>query len=270
MKRPAIFFDRDNTLIVGNEYLGDPAKVQLVTGAAAAVARARRLGYATVIVSNQSGVARGLFDETAVHAVNQRLDQLLLADDPAAVIDRHEFCPFHPDATVEKYKQESDLRKPAPGMLLKAADKLALDLSRSWLVGDAARDIEAGRNAGCRTILFTDPDLPPSPAAAANASIPADYTASTLADAIDFIEQCPEPPIMRITPAAEPSRTIDPTASDAAIADALSCTAASTARRPANDASPAEPLTVETPPTDATETHQSATSPPPPAPAGPR
>ncbi|MCS7033312.1 MAG: HAD-IIIA family hydrolase, partial [Phycisphaerae bacterium] len=74
MKRPAVFFDRDNTLIIAQDYVGDPSKVRLVPGAASAVARARRLGYATVVVSNQSGVARGLFDEATVRAVNQRLD----------------------------------------------------------------------------------------------------------------------------------------------------------------------------------------------------
>jgi len=221
MKRPAVFFDRDNTLIVGHEYLGDPAKVQLVPGAAAAVARARRLGYATVVVSNQSGVARGLFDETAVQAVNQRLDQLLLADDPAAVIDRHEYCPFHPEATVEKYRQESVLRKPAPGMILKAAEKLALDLSRSWVVGDAPRDVEAGAAAGCRTILFTDPSLPPSPAAGANGAVSADFSAASLLQAIDLIEAHPEPPIMRIA-GSTVSASNAPSLSDVAIASAFS------------------------------------------------
>src|SRR3954447_23162955 len=115
MKRAAIFFDRDNTLIRCDDYLGDPQKVVLVDGAADAVARARRLGFATVIFSNQSGVARGYFDESAVHAVNARLDELLAEHDPQAVIDRHEFCPYLPDAAVEKYRQDSPLRKPSPG-----------------------------------------------------------------------------------------------------------------------------------------------------------
>src|SRR4051812_12037559 len=75
MKRPAVFFDRDNTLIRCDEYLGDPSKVELIPGAADAVARARKLGFATVIFSNQSGVARGYFTEEAVHAVNARLDE---------------------------------------------------------------------------------------------------------------------------------------------------------------------------------------------------
>src|SRR5450432_3207920 len=121
MKRPAIFFDRDNTLIACDGYLGDPEKVVLLDGAADAVARARTLGFATVVISNQSGVARGMFGEEDVLEVNSRLDELLAAVNPGAVIDRHEFCPYHPDAIVEQYKQDSSLRKPKPGMILAAA-----------------------------------------------------------------------------------------------------------------------------------------------------
>ena len=87
MKRPAIFFDRDNTLIANDGYLGDPEKVVLVEGAADAVARARALGFAAVVVSNQSGVARGMFDETAVQNVNRRMDQMLLRENAAAVYE---------------------------------------------------------------------------------------------------------------------------------------------------------------------------------------
>ncbi|HYO08605.1 MAG TPA: HAD-IIIA family hydrolase [Tepidisphaeraceae bacterium] len=198
MKRPAVFFDRDNTLIACDEYLGDPAKVALTDGAADAVARARRLGYATIIFSNQSGVARGYFSEEAVHAVNQRLDELLRDGDAKAIIDRHEFCPYHPDASIEKYRQDSPLRKPAPGMIHSAAEALALDQSRSWVIGDAPRDIEAGRAAGCRTILFTDPTLKSSPAALVQRKVEPDYICSTLKEAIDFIdrntERAPEEP----------------------------------------------------------------------------
>jgi D-glycero-D-manno-heptose 1,7-bisphosphate phosphatase len=186
MQRPAVFFDRDNTLIVNDGYLGDPSKVILVDGAAAAVAWARRLGFAVVVVSNQSGVARGLFSEEAVGAVNRRMCELLMAENPAAIIDLHEFCPFHPQATVEKYRKQSNLRKPSPGMILEAAEKLSLDLSRSWLIGDAPRDIEAGKAAGCRTILFHDPKLAPSHAAHGAAA--ADHVAASLKQAMDIIE----------------------------------------------------------------------------------
>jgi len=188
MKRPAVFFDRDNTLIACEGYLGDPSKVALVEGAADAVARARALGYATVVVSNQSGVARGMYDEAAVHAVNARMDELLEEQNPAAVIDRHEFCPYHPEGTVAQYRVDSDMRKPKPGMILCAADKLALDLSRSWVIGDAPRDIEAGKAAGCRTILFQAPGLSASPAASESSNAQPDATVTSLREAIDFIE----------------------------------------------------------------------------------
>lgn len=191
MKRPAIFFDRDNTLILNDGYMGDPSKVVLATGAAAAVAKARSLGYATVVVSNQSGVARGMFDEDAVHAVNARMDEMLAAEHASAIIDRHEFCPYHPDGSVTQYAQESLRRKPKPGMILDAARTLALDLSRSWLVGDAPRDVEAGKAAGCKTILVRDPAITASPAASEEMASPPDYVASNLIDALDHIERNP-------------------------------------------------------------------------------
>jgi D,D-heptose 1,7-bisphosphate phosphatase len=193
MKRPAIFFDRDNTLIVSDGYLGDPAQVVLISGAAEAVARARQLGYATVVISNQSGVARGLFTEEDVHAVNARLDELLSSANPQAVIDRHEFCPFHPHAPLEEYRRDSDLRKPRPGMIHAAAERLGLDVARSWVIGDAPRDIEAGRLAGCRTVLFHDPSLPASPAVDDGLDGPPDHVAGTLQDAIRYIESVSEP-----------------------------------------------------------------------------
>src|SRR5688572_9974294 len=187
MKRPAVFFDRDNTLIVSDGYLGDPSKVTLVNGAAAAIARARQLGFAVVVFSNQSGVARGMFSEEDVAAVNRRMEELLRAEDAGAVIDRHEFCPFHPQGTIDVYARESDRRKPKPGMILSAAKALALDLERSWVVGDAPRDIEAGKAAGCRGVLFADPALKKSPAAEVDGTATPDHVATTLADAMEFI-----------------------------------------------------------------------------------
>jgi D,D-heptose 1,7-bisphosphate phosphatase len=165
MKKRAVFFDRDNTLIRNDGYLGDPGGVILMDGAAAAVARAHELGYFAVVVSNQSGVARGMFTEDNVRAVNERMDQLLLQADPRARIDRHEFCPFHPEAIVERYRRESELRKPRPGMILQAAAALNLDLAASWIIGDAVRDVLAGKAAGCRAILLSPPGPPVCPEA---------------------------------------------------------------------------------------------------------
>lgn len=218
MKRPAIFFDRDNTLIISDGYLGDPNQVTLVTGAADAVARARSLGFATVVVSNQSGVARGLFSENDVHLVNRRVDELLQANNSSAIIDRHEFCPYHPDASIEQYRRESELRKPKPGMIYAAAEKMALDLSRSWVIGDAPRDIEAGIAAGCRTILLQLPDLPASPASTAKLKTPPDCIVTSLQEAIDFIERTLDAPsdVMTSTeeivtaPDPEPVAAIEP------------------------------------------------------------
>lgn len=189
MKRPAVFFDRDNTLIVNDGYLGDPSKVELVEGAADAVASARQLGFVVVTVSNQSGVARGMFDEEAVRAVNQRMDELLRQSRSAAVIARHEFCPDHPEAAVEQYRRESHRRKPLPGMIRDAAEKLHLDLSRSWVIGDAPRDIQAGRAAGCRTILLKSETLATSPASLEENAVQPDFTALSLAEAMGIVSR---------------------------------------------------------------------------------
>jgi D,D-heptose 1,7-bisphosphate phosphatase len=188
MKQPAIFFDRDNTLIVSDGYLGDSTKVKLIRGAAEAVARAHALGFRVVTISNQSGVARGLFTEDAVNAVNDKMQELLFAGNPRAEIDHHEFCPFHPEAKLEQYRQDSDLRKPRPGMILRAAEELDLDLSASWVIGDAARDIEAGHAAGCRTILINDMSLSASPAAMEASLIEPDEIVASLSEALDVIE----------------------------------------------------------------------------------
>jgi D-glycero-D-manno-heptose 1,7-bisphosphate phosphatase len=188
MPRPAVFFDRDNTLIINDGYLGDPTKTVLMPGAATAVARARRMGFAVVTISNQSGVARGMFTESDVQAVNARMDELLLAEDAGARIDLHVYCPFHPDAEVPGYRKESDLRKPAPGMLLLAASQLDLDLPGSWVIGDALRDIEAGVAAGCKTILFAPPHIPASSHATGQSMVMSDHVASSLKTALDAIE----------------------------------------------------------------------------------
>lgn len=152
--RRAVFLDRDNTLIDDPGYLKDPAHVKLLDGAAEATARLRRAGFAVVVVTNQSGVARGLMAESDVTAVHARMKELLSAG--GGGIDGVYYCPYldGPEAVREEYRRDSELRKPRPGMLELAARELGLDLSRSWMVGDSSRDVEAGRAAGCRTIFI--------------------------------------------------------------------------------------------------------------------
>jgi D,D-heptose 1,7-bisphosphate phosphatase len=228
MKRPAVFFDRDNTLIANDGYLGDPRGVVLIEGAADAIARARQLGYATVVFTNQSGVARGMFTEEKVHAVNARLDELLLDHNRAAVIDRHEYCPYHPEAVIEAYRKDSDLRKPKPGMILQAAQRLALDLSRSWVIGDAPRDIQAGNAAGCRTILFKHPELLRSTAANALPTVVPEYEVDSLHAAMAIIKMQTRSEIPAIldqqTAASAPAAVPMPAAETVAPADKVPST----------------------------------------------
>jgi len=181
--RPALFLDRDGVLIEERHYLADADDVELIRAAAPAVARANRLGIPVVVVTNQSGVARGLFPESRVAEVHARLSQLLGLHD--AHVDRFYYCPHHPTEGTGRYRAHCSCRKPAPGMLLRAAAELDLDLGRSYLVGDKVSDLEAGAAAGCRTILVRTGHgrrqvLPLSPA-----TLNLAYVAGTLAEAID-------------------------------------------------------------------------------------
>lgn len=151
MPHPAVFLDRDGTIIQEAEYLSDPAGVELLPGAADGILALRDAGYRVVVTSNQSGVARGYFDEDAVQRVNQRVQYLL--EQSGAGLDGVYYCPHYADGEVAPYNRACDCRKPEPGMLLAAARDLDLDLSQSWVVGDKAADIAFGARQGLRTVL---------------------------------------------------------------------------------------------------------------------
>lgn len=144
--RPALFLDRDGVVVEEVHFLRRPEDVRLVPGAARVIAAARDLGIAAVLTTNQSGIARGLFGWEAFAAVQSRLEALLAAD--GAAFDMVLACPFHPDGDPP-YRRDHPCRKPQPGMLVRAAERLGLDLAASWAVGDRARDLAAGRSAGC-------------------------------------------------------------------------------------------------------------------------
>ncbi|MGD2108418.1 MAG: HAD family hydrolase [Phycisphaerae bacterium] len=154
MTATAVFLDRDGTIIEDSGYVKDPNEVRLIPGAADAVRRFSEAGHLVVIVSNQSGVARGLFTEEDLSRVHDRFVALLEAE--GAKLDGAYYCPYldGAEAEVEAYRRKSGLRKPQPGMLLQAADEMDIDLARSWMIGDAPRDVEAGARAKCRTILI--------------------------------------------------------------------------------------------------------------------
>lgn len=144
--RRAVFLDRDGTLNVEVNYLHRIADFVLIDGAAAAIQRLNEAGYVVVLVTNQAGIARGYYDEAALHTLHEHLVGVLAAS--GARIDAIYFCPHHPDWT-----DACACRKPAPGMLLQAAADHGLDLRRSWMIGDTRSDMQAGRAAGCRTVL---------------------------------------------------------------------------------------------------------------------
>lgn len=146
MSRPAAFVDRDGTVIREREYLADPAGVELLPGALAGLRALSAAGYALVLVSNQSGIARGLYDEAAYQAVQARVLALLAAGGVPVAGSFH--CPHHPDFTGP-----CDCRKPAPGLFLRAAGELDLDPARSIFVGDRLRDVDAARDLGGRGFL---------------------------------------------------------------------------------------------------------------------
>jgi D-glycero-D-manno-heptose 1,7-bisphosphate phosphatase len=148
----AVFLDKDGTLIEDVPYNVDPELIRLMPRAGEALAALRAAGYKLIVVSNQSGVARGRFPEWALDAVKDRLAALLARHDVS--FDGFYYCPHHPAGVVPEYAIECGCRKPAPGMVLAAAAEHGIDLAQSWLVGDILNDVEAGRRAGCRTILL--------------------------------------------------------------------------------------------------------------------
>jgi D-glycero-D-manno-heptose 1,7-bisphosphate phosphatase len=144
--RPAVFVDRDGTIIAERAYLADPAGVELVPGALEALVSLRDAGFALVTVTNQSGIARGLYGEADYHAVAARLAEVLAAG--GVRVDRTEFCMHHPDVTGP-----CTCRKPGTGMHLRAAADLGLDPARSYFVGDKATDVLPALALGGQGIL---------------------------------------------------------------------------------------------------------------------
>jgi len=140
--RPAVFFDRDGTLMEDVDYCNDPAQVRPFPGVAGALRRLKAHGYAIIVITNQSGIGRGRITTEQYRAVETRLDELL----GAGTIDASYFCPHHPN-------EPCDCRKPLPGMALQAINEHRLDSKRSFFVGDKEADINCGRAIGAQTIL---------------------------------------------------------------------------------------------------------------------
>ena len=148
---PAVFLDRDGTLLEEAGYLDCLERLAFFPFSIDAVRLLNRAGYAVVIITNQSGVGRGMYAEEFVVAVHDVVRQRVA--EGGGRIDAAYYCPHHPEAEVERYRAACDCRKPAPGMLRRAAADLSLDLARSFTVGDKWTDVEVAAAAGARGIL---------------------------------------------------------------------------------------------------------------------
>lgn len=179
----AVFLDRDGTLNVNTGYVGDVENVVLVPQAAEGARMLSEAGFALVAVSNQSGIARGYFSEADADAVDARLRELLGARGVRMTAMYR--CPHWPEDERPASAQPCDCRKPKPGMLLRAAADLHLDLSQSWMVGDRLLDMQAGRAAGCRCVLVRG--VPAHHLEEDFSSAPPEYRAADLRDAAQYI-----------------------------------------------------------------------------------
>ncbi len=149
--RRAVFLDRDGTINVEKSYLHKIEDFEFIPGAQDAIKRLKDAGFLVIVVSNQSGVGRGYFDEQAVVTLHKHIQAELAVYGTS--IDAFYFCPHHPVHGVDDYQVACNCRKGQPGMLLQAARELEIDLQQSFMVGDKLADLEAGQRAGCQSIL---------------------------------------------------------------------------------------------------------------------
>ncbi|MFQ5957098.1 MAG: D-glycero-alpha-D-manno-heptose-1,7-bisphosphate 7-phosphatase [Candidatus Brocadiales bacterium] len=179
MSRRAAFIDRDGTIVQGVDYLSSPDELVLLPNAASAIRRFNESGYFTIIVTNQSGIARGYFTEERLAEIHHRLINMLSKE--GARIDAVYYCPHLAEGTIEAYSIDCQCRKPGPEMLLRAAREHDIDLSMSIMIGDTPADVMAGKLAGCKTVFIQTYgdgfDMPVSP----------DYVAKDLMSAVALV-----------------------------------------------------------------------------------
>jgi len=183
--RRAVFLDRDGVLVADVHHLRRADQLRLLPGVPEALARLRAAGWALVVATNQSVVARGWISEGELRDIHRMLAAMLL--DRGVALDAIYYCPHHPEGKVSEYRLVCPCRKPNPGMLLRGAAELGLDLSESVMVGDALSDIEAGRRAGCRTVLMCGGVVEAEPQAVAAS----DYVAADIEAAAAWILALP-------------------------------------------------------------------------------
>ena len=180
-----VFLDRDGTINVEVGYLAKPEDFVLIDGAAEAIKLLNDAGFAVVVVSNQSGVARGYFTEEDVMKVNDKM--LFELNMKGAFVDAVYYCPHHPDFGDEEYKVDCDCRKPKTGMVEKAKEELGISTEGSFVVGDHKGDIELGKNIGAKTVLLLSGHGAEEAEKLENEGIAPDHTADDLISAVKYI-----------------------------------------------------------------------------------
>lgn len=180
----AVFVDRDGTINVDVDFLSSPSQLQLIPRSADAIRMLNELGIPVVVITNQSGIARGLYSENDLRIVHNAMDEELKKFD-ASVLD-YFYCPHHPDEGLPQYRMDCDCRKPKPGMLHQAREKYGFDLSRSFVVGDKCIDVQTGNAVGAVTIQVATGYGEGEKELCANKR---DYFAVDLYDAVQFIKK---------------------------------------------------------------------------------
>ncbi len=183
--RPGLLLDRDGVVVDDKGFLADPKDVELLPGAAELIAEANRCAVAVAVVTNQSGIARKKFGWAEFAGVEREIARLLgLA---GARIDAVIACPFHPEFTEHYGNVESHWRKPGPGLILAAARLLNIEIGKSWLIGDRARDVEAARNAGLAGAILLSGEAPGPPNESERADPGAGFRAPVVATTMESL-----------------------------------------------------------------------------------
>ena len=181
----AVFLDRDGTVNEEIDFLTSPRDLHLIPRSAEAIRKANDLGLRVFIVTNQSGVARGLLSENDLLEVHRVLTERLLEQN--ARVDRIYYCPHHPDGEVDGYRKECDCRKPNTGMIDRAVREYQVDPGKSYVIGDRTVDVGMAKNAGAHAILVLTGYGRAERALCERDGIPLDYVADDLYDAMEFV-----------------------------------------------------------------------------------
>lgn len=185
MSNCAVFLDRDGTINEDPGYLGDPNSVKLLPGVAEGISELKtKLDFKIIVISNQSGIARGLITHEQVIEVNEKINTLL--SEQNTEIDVFYFCPFHPEFSSE---EDAECRKPSPKMIKHAAAENDIDLSRSYMIGDKALDVLCGINAGIKTILINSETVSEEINSLKKELKSPNFVADNFLDAVNFIKQ---------------------------------------------------------------------------------